>query len=256
MRAGSLSVYPLKASRGVQVDTAEVELCGLVDDRRWAVVDTNGKVVTARENDRILQGSARAERGALALDAPVLEPPRVPTPVEGLRISVTVSPMPQAIDAGHEPAPCRSQTLRQAVRSVWQEEPRTRTVSAQHGGVEGDYLNLADAGPLLLTATSSLDQLNAWIATRDPAAKAPMERFQPNIVVEGSREASEEDTWRRVSIADVAYRHAEICDRCVPTIDPVTLARHRRWDRKTWFGVRLIPLGRGTVRAGEHISGR
>jgi uncharacterized protein YcbX len=52
-----------------------------------------------------------------------------------------------------------------------------------------------------------------------------------------------------------------VCDRCVmTTIDPITLAsgkepirtlaRHRRWDGKTWFGTRLVPLGTATICVG------
>jgi len=50
------------------------------------------------------------------------------------------------------------------------------------------------------------------------------------------------------------------------TIDPVTLvrgkepirtlAKHRRWDGKTWFGVLLVPVldgGRGVVRVGDPV---
>jgi hypothetical protein len=48
------------------------------------------------------------------------------------------------------------------------------------------------------------------------------------------------------------------------TVDPVTLAggkepirtlaRYRRWDRKTWFGTRLVPLGTGTIRVGDPVE--
>jgi uncharacterized protein YcbX len=48
------------------------------------------------------------------------------------------------------------------------------------------------------------------------------------------------------------------------TIDPVTLvagkeplrtlARHRQWDHKTWFGIRLVPLERGVIRVGDVVS--
>ncbi len=49
------------------------------------------------------------------------------------------------------------------------------------------------------------------------------------------------------------------------TIDPVTieggkepirtLARHRRWDRKTWFGTRLVRTGGGDqLRVGDPVE--
>lgn len=56
-----------------------------------------------------------------------------------------------------------------------------------------------------------------------------------------------------------------VCDRCVmTTIDPITLvggkepirtlARHRRWDHKTWFGIRLVPLDIGTISIGDEVE--
>ncbi len=58
---------------------------------------------------------------------------------------------------------------------------------------------------------------------------------------------------------------ATLCDRCVlTTIDPQTLemgkepvrtlARHRQWDHKTYFGIRIIPLGTATIRVGDGVS--
>ena len=60
-------------------------------------------------------------------------------------------------------------------------------------------------------------------------------------------------------------RVAKGSDRCVfTTIDPetavkgkeplVTLAKHRRWDGKVWFGVNLIPDTPGTISDGDHLE--
>ena len=80
-----------------------------------------------------------------------------------------------------------------------------------------------------------------------------MLRFRPNVVVDGEPgEPFAEDAWPFVRLGDVRFRVNGVCDRCVmTTIDPVslargkepirTLAKHRKWDGKTWFGVWLIP---------------
>lgn len=73
-----------------------------------------------------------------------------------------------------------------------------------------------------------------------------------------------EDGWRQIRIGEVDYRFAERCDRCmVTTIDPDslehgkepirTLARHRKRDGKTWFGVRLVPLSVGLLSVGDPV---
>ncbi len=80
-----------------------------------------------------------------------------------------------------------------------------------------------------------------------------MLRFRPNVVVDGDPDQPfAEDAWPFVQLGEVRFRVSGVCDRCVmTTIDPVslargkepirTLAKHRRWDGKTWFGVWLVP---------------
>ena len=83
------------------------------------------------------------------------------------------------------------------------------------------------------------------------------------VVIDGE-EPFAEDEWPTVRIGGVDFRTAETCDRCVmATFDPETLAggkepirtlaRHRRWDGKTWFGTRLVPLGSGDISLGDEV---
>ena len=81
----------------------------------------------------------------------------------------------------------------------WLDDPRRRSVSADHGGRPGDVLSLADAGPLLLASTASLRRLDDWIAAgaaergEEPPAPLPMERFRPTVVVDGAETPFAED---------------------------------------------------------------
>ncbi|WP_221651987.1 MOSC domain-containing protein, partial [Actinotalea ferrariae] len=168
--------------------------------------------------------------------------------------------------------------LGRPVRLVWLEDPRRRSVSAEHGGREGDVLSLADTGPLLLTTTPSLGLVDRWVAQTwaeryaacgaaagSRPARLAMARFRPNVVVDGALEPFGEDSWQRITVGDVEMRVSEHCDRCaVIGLDPATgargheplrsLATHRRRDGKVWFGVRLVPVGTGTVRVGDPVS--
>ena len=92
-----------------------------------------------------------------------------------------------------------------------------------------------------------------------------MSRFRPNLVVAG-HPAWSEDGWRRIRIGDAVFRAVKGCERCVmTTVDPetaargkepiATLARHRRFDGLTWFGMNLIPDTTGvTVRVGDPVE--
>jgi uncharacterized protein YcbX len=92
-----------------------------------------------------------------------------------------------------------------------------------------------------------------------------MTRFRPSVVVELDEEPFAEDAWTNVRIGDVDFRLGEQCDRCAMTmIDPQslavgkeplrTLARHRRRNGKTWFGIRLVPVTTGTIRVGDVVT--
>ena len=89
-------------------------------------------------------------------------------------------------------------------------------------------------------------------------------RFRPNVVIDGE-EPFAEDAWPTVRIGNLKFRTTMVCDRCVmTTIDPITLAggeepirtlaRHRRWNHKTWFGTRLVPLGTDTMSVGDVVE--
>jgi uncharacterized protein YcbX len=99
----------------------------------------------------------------------------------------------------------------------------------------------------------------------DPPGSIEMARFRPNVVVDAVPEPFEEDRWREVRIGEARFRFAEICDRCVmTTLDPHTLvggkeplrtlAKHRQWDHKTWFGIRLIPLQPAVIRVTDTVE--
>ncbi|WEG09598.1 MOSC domain-containing protein [Microbacterium horticulturae] len=269
MHVATLTVFPVKSTRAHPVLTTTVHAHGLGGDRRWALVDGSGAVVTARTRDRMLLIAATPTATGLRLSAPGRAELDVEFPVDGDVVPVGVSRMPRARYAGRAASEWCSTVLGEHVALVWQSDPRARTVSAEHGGRDGDHMSLADAGPLLVATTASVARLNEWIAETDRDATIPITRFRPNVVVDddsaGALEPFEEDGWARIRIGGVSYRFAEQCDRCVlTTIDPDTLAhgkeplrtlaRHRKRAGKTWFAVRMIPERSGVISVGDRVE--
>ncbi|HLR85029.1 MAG TPA: MOSC N-terminal beta barrel domain-containing protein [Nocardioidaceae bacterium] len=267
MRIASLHVYPVKSTAGIGVESSEVRPEGLRDDRRWMVVDAVGHKLTARERHRLLHVHPEPDgAGGLKLTYrdESLPPLYVPRPDHGPDVPVDLSRLPRATSSTPEADAWMSAVVGEPARLVWLDDPARRPVSPDHGGLPGEPLSMADAGPVHLTTLASLDRLNDWMAESggDPL---PISRFRSNVVVEDADAPFAEDRWQRVRIGDVTFRFAEYCDRCVlPTIDvdtlqsakePTrTLARHRRWDGKVWFGVRLVPETLGTVTVGDRIT--
>lgn len=278
MQVSALHTYPVKSLRGGPVPRADVERAGLRGDRRWMVVDEAGSVLSARRLPTMLAVTARTgPSGALDLTAAGHAGLHVEPPHGGPVVAVQLSRLATAVGAGEPADGWLSDVLGRRARLVWLDDPSRRTVSAGHGGRPGDVLSLADTGPLLLTSTASLRRLDRWVAAghaeryaRCGAAAgsrpAPldMERFRPNVVVDGDLEPFVEDTWQTVRIGTTDFRVSELCDRCaLVTLDPQTqvrgqeplrtLAEHRRWDGRTWFGVRLVPEGTGSLRIGDRV---
>jgi uncharacterized protein YcbX len=268
----SLHVYPIKSTGVLDVAAAEVHPWGLRHDRRWMVIGADGANITARTDPVLLSvGAVPDGADGLLLNAAgrasiSVQPPneKVPVPIKFSRLDHAVAVDPVVDD-------WFSQILSRPARLVWLDDPARREVGTRHGGRHGDVMSLADAGPLLLTTAASLSQLNEWIAETAAERGAPipkalaMQRFRPNIVIEGAEPAFAEDGWSTVRVGQVGFRIGEHCDRCVlTTIDPKsldkgkepirTLARHRRWDGKVFFGIRLIPTDTGPIRVGDPIS--
>ncbi|GEL94686.1 MOSC domain-containing protein [Cellulomonas composti] len=259
-----LSVYPVKSLGGVTVDRVEVERQGLAGDRRWMVVDAGGDTVTAREVPRMLGVRVSLEADGLVLAADGLDALRVPEPRGLPTTRVSMNRVGSATPAGAPADAWLTEAIGRDVRLVWLDDPGRRSVSPDHGGAPGDTLSLADAGPVHLTTTASLAQLNTWLADEQDHPPLPMERFRPTVVVDGDLEPFVEDTWAGVRIGDVELRFGERCDRCVMTTvdldvlrttkEPTrTLARHRREDGKVWFGIRLIPVTTGSIAVGDEV---
>jgi len=259
--------YPVKSCRREPLSSAVVESWGLAGDRRWMLVDSEGSTYTARECPALLLVVPTITDDGLDLTAPGMEPIRVARPGDGVLVDVDVfSSRFQARLAAEEASAWFSELTGKGVRLVYLDDPTRRGVNPDRS-VPGDSVSMADGYPVLLANEASLAALNDWVADGPRAGDGPlpMTRFRPNLVVSGA-EAWAEDSWRRIRIGGTSFRVVKGCDRCVMTlVDPETaaktkepilsLSRHRKWDKKTWFAVNLIPDQSGDVlKVGDEVE--
>ena len=270
-----LAVHPVKSTAIRPVRSAAVLPWGLAGDRRWMVVDGGGTLVSARELRSLFHVVADTpetdpEVTGLRLSTRGQEPIQVAEPTSapvGLRMfGNDLVGRPADEDANRW---LRSATGRDDLVLVWCDDPTRRTFDRSWAR-PGDHAPFTDSCPLTLASTSSLRRLNDWIAEgalergEAPPDPLPVERFRPNVVVDGA-DPFAEDGWTGLRIGEVAFRVPKRVDRCVmTTIDPAdltstkepirTLARHRLAEQATWFAIHLIPLGTGRIAVGDPVS--
>jgi len=271
-----LNIHPVKSTAIRAVASADVTPGGLEGDRTWVILDAEGVLVSAREQHSLF---------AITTDTPTTDPELA----SALRLRAAGLPdllldVPtgdivrarihklelQGLPAGPEADAWLGKALgRDDLRLVWCDDPTRRTLNPAHSRPE-DYTAYADGYPVTIASETSLRQLNDWITEgalergEEPPARLPMERFRPNVVVDGDTPFAEDD-WTSVVVGDVRFRVAKPSDRCVMTTidlaslrtgkEPIrTLARHRLVDHKTLFAVNLIPETAGRISVGDAVE--
>ena len=219
-RVSEISVYPVKSAAGLRLDASRVEARGLAGDRRWMVVDPDGRFFTGREHPRLVLVRTRLGPDHLLLDAPGRAPlavPRAgPNGGPGPRPVTVWGDDTRGVDAGEEAARWFSELLETPARLVEMTDECLRPVDPDVAR-QGDLVSFADGYPVMLIGRASLDELDARLD-----APTSLRRFRPNLVVEGARPFAE-DHWWRLRIGEVEFEGVENCVRCeFPTIDPDT----------------------------------
>lgn len=257
----SLIYYPIKACRGFEVESAEVERMGLQHDRRMMVVTTEGRFLTQREYPRLALVTPTLNDGIVTLSAPNYDSIQFATHASGTPYPVDIwkSKGVQAIDQGEEAAQWFSDWLGTSVRLFHIADGYKRLVNEKYAVNADDHTGFADGYPILLVSEEALQDLNSRLEVH-----LPMNRFRPNIVVRGA-EPFAEDTWNRICAGDVELAVVKPCARCVVTSidkdtlerskEPLkTLATFRRHSLGVIFGQNVIPVNEGRLEVGMTVE--
>ncbi len=258
-----LYLYPVKSLRGIAVQAWEVDAFGLRFDRRWMVVDQNGRFLTQRQLPHMAKISTALDpvSGALTLRHPQLGEINVPkAPEAPSRKEVTVwRSHVQAVPVDSGVDEWLSEAIGKPCQLVWFPDDEVRQVNLKHAR-KGEKTAFSDGYPFLLISQGSLDDLNSRLP-----APVSMRRFRPNLVVSGCPPFAE-DSWRSISIGGIPFRIAKPCSRCVvTTVDPdtgektgneplKTLFTYRKHGNEAWFGQNAIHEGQGKLKVGDRVQ--
>lgn len=272
-RVAALFVYPLKGGRGIALDSARADVTGLaagpVADRQWMAIDPQGRFISQREVPELALIVPAIDGNALHLlgrhGAPLsIDPARTPPTTRGVAVwRDTV----RAHDEGDAAARWITRELGRDARLVRFDPSLPRLCNPEYAGASGAHTLFADGYPLLVIGSASLAHLNERLA-RKGVAPLPMNRFRPNVVIDGLA-PHEEDRLETIAAGAVTLAPVKPCARCrVTTTDQATAIVGReplptlaeyRYDARlsgVTFGMNAIVTTGGTICVGRELDVR
>ena len=263
IHVSALYRYPIKSCKGHALHEACTDARGIVGDRGMMVVDVNNEFLTQRELPRLalIEPIVHGDGQAITLRAPGMDELTFEPSNNGRRMQARVwKSICDTVDQGNKVALWLQDFLAAPVRLVRMADDFHRPLNPQYARGEHDTTGFADGYPFLLVSQASLDELNARLDS-----PIPMNRFRPNIVVDGC-EAFAEDGWPDFRINGIQFAGVKLCPRCpIPTIDqergevtgrePIkTLATFRTINQQVMFGQNVIAANTGVLRVGDAVE--
>ncbi len=260
----------------MRVAAATIDALGFSNDRRWMAVDADGGFLSQRRIPKMaLIRATPLPDDDLYLSAPGVASLHVRAAADATRAKaarrvedaevVIWGDTLRALDAGDEAAEWISRVLGCEARLVYCPRSRGRTVDRTFAS-GSELVGFADGFPLLILGDSSLQDLNARLRQRGEH-EVGLERFRPNIVIEGGA-PFEEDRWRQIVVGDgeeaITIDIVKPCARCsIISVDPLTgvqgvepmrtLATFRRREGNVFVGQNALARGEGRIVTGSPV---
>lgn len=221
IQVAELWSYPIKSCGGVGLEQATMGPTGFQLDREFMLIDEQGFLTQRREpalarvkidilSDHLLVSIP--EVGTAAIDTnynPYL--PLIETEVHHKKVVGRVQ--------GGCAQQLFSQLLSREVKLLRssREHPRYVKDAYRRDGAT-NQVAFGDGFPYLLTSRASLTEQHR--ITNMPNVTVPMDRFRPNIVIDGpDLTPYEEDSWKKFRADEFGAFVVRACDRCqIPTV--------------------------------------
>jgi uncharacterized protein YcbX len=259
LRLSAMYRYPLKSARGQSLAESTIDAFGLSGDRRWMLVDAQGKFFSQRRTPvlavlEVLQGD---ETLSLRYGEQRMQVALPDVSAAGLEVEIWNDRV-GAVLADSAASDWISARLGIEARLVYLPDEGQRRVDPAYALAE-ERVAFTDGFPLLVTSQASLDDLNARMDT-----SVSMDRFRPNLVIDGA-EPFAEDLWKRLQIGETVIDLVKPCSRCViPSIDqrngqrdPLinrVLAGFRRRDGAIYFGMNALGREGARIAVGDEVA--
>lgn len=261
-------VYPVKSLAGFTPHTWALTPRGLQYDRRWMLVDANGKFLSQRMLPRMASFDAIVADGRLLIkernnpDNPLLLTLEEATTGDACSVTVWDDTVQALAIAEPRASEWLSSRLGQEAHLVYMPDESKRPVDPKYAH-NGEQVSFADGFPYLIAQESSLNELSSRMGW-----SVEMRRFRPNLVISGGM-PWEEDTWKEVDIGSERFLTPKPCARCVMVnVHPETaekgqeplrtLSQFRNVGNKVIFGMNacLQSTVSGFVSMGDKVQVR
>jgi hypothetical protein len=272
MKVSALYIYPVKSCAGLSISTSTLLPRGLRNDRRFMLVNPEGDMVTQRAEPRLArvstsigtdgasfvlsteEGEARVPFGHTDEDGPA----GALAPAATIKVKVWKDVVDAEL-ASEQASALVSSWLSQPVRLVRMPVTTQRVVDQKYAAPH-DRVSFADGFPVLVANDASLRDLNGRM-------KAPvgMDRFRPNVVVDGLPPFAEEELGTLALGQAARLGLVKPCSRCsVVTVDQrtaergkeplATLATYRLRENETYFAMNALVRACGELRVGDAVA--
>ena len=264
LKLSEIYIYPVKSLGGIRLDFANITTRGLENDRRFMLVDENGRFLSQREHPQLAIFQTEIEGKFLKITHKKtkqnltinLSPPSQPS-----LLSVTIwDDNTTAVESSSEASAWFTKILEIPVRLVYMSEESHRKTDTQYSLTGEEITSFSDGYPILIIGQSSLDDLNNRLEN-----PVNINRFRPNFVFTHG-EPFEEDNWHEFTVGNIRFFGVKPCARCImTTIDQetgekkdreplLTLNKYRKAGNKILFGQNVLISQLGTVSVGEDVT--
>jgi uncharacterized protein YcbX len=257
-----LYIYPIKSLGAISLQKAVMEKEGLRGDRRFMLVDMQGKFITQRTRPELTRFVlCETVGGFLVKDVKSgleKELPWLPVLGSYLKVEIWEDQLSarEVLDGWSE---WFSGALSESVRLVQLTDDSPREMKSKYQTELTNNTSFADSLPLLVVGSASYQALEDRLEQAVDRL-----RFRPNIIV-SSEAPFTEDSWAEIQVGEVRLSGAKPCARCsLVNVDPYsgesdkktlkTLASFRTLNNKVYFGQQFVPISLGEIQVGDEVQ--
>jgi uncharacterized protein len=264
LQLSEIYIYPIKSLGGIRLEKTNITSRGLENDRRFMLVDANGRFLSQREYPQLAIFQTEVEGDFL----------KITDNNTGKNLKVNLSPISQsapvsvtiwddtttAIEVNQEASDWFTEALGIPTRLVYMHEESQRKTEPNYSLTGEEITSFSDGYPILVIGQSSLDDLNNRLEN-----PININRFRPNFVFTNG-EPFEEDAWHEFTVGGVRFFGVKPCARCIMTTinqetgeksgkEPLlTLNKYRKAGNRILFGQNVLISQLGSVKTGDLIE--